>query len=247
MNDIDKKQTKSKIKSKYGADKIIFADDVPDYAFYFNKEKIDSDIFTNQFSSVHTEFNKDLVIVKKKNKYGIIHVSGQELLPVQYEKLTWISKDRIITCMKGKYGLSDTKGECLMPCIYDRIRPLPFVKQYGYNDDEVYRQYGEEVKLLVAEKSTEGSSIETGFNMNGQMIISPCLSINPGGYFTIIESFNEFPYICAEVYMNIILELYPRRYFFLDLKSIGFDYSRYFEECDDCIEYVCGKIIDDRE
>lgn len=229
-----------------GYDQILFANEVPDNTFYFEKENMD-DICSNQLPMVHIESNKGLIIVKSNNKYGILSTYGHEVLPIKYQKIIWISKDRIIICMEGKYGLSDTKGTCLIPCIYDELRPMPFVKQYSYDYDEEFRQYAEEVRLLVAQSRETDGYVENGFNMNGEMVIRNCLSINLGEYFSLIDTFGEFPYVCAELYKNLILQLFPRRYYFLELKTIGFDYRQHIQEYENCIDYVCGKIVDNEE
>jgi len=244
FNDIDKGLIKTKIKDRCGSDaEIFFADEVPTNTFYSDKEKLNDDIYSNQFSLDHVESNEELIVVKSHNKYGIFDSQVREVLPIQYQKIIWISKDRVILCKEGKYGLSDTKGTCLIPCEYDKIRPIPFVKEYSYGYNGIYRQVAEEVNFLAAKSKGKDGYVETGFNMNGQMAIRPCYSIYPGEYYSLIDTWGEFPYICTEVYRNLILELFPRRYYLQDLKNLGFDYTQYIEEHEDCSSYICGKIV----
>jgi WG containing repeat len=240
-----------------GYDEILFASEIPARSIYYYDEYINKqDVYSNQYSIDHIAFNKDIVIVNNNEKHGVYNIDGSEVIPVEYEKIIWISRDRIIVCKGEKYGLVDTKGKYLISCKYDELRPIPFIKTYGYSEDNKYIEYPQDIKLIVAkikEKTECGYNrfgrygyIYSGFNMNGELIISTCLGINLGESFSVIDTFGEFPYTCAEIFTNLILEIDLNSYFLLNLKKIGFDYSQYIDEnqeSEGCIDHVCGKII----
>lgn len=75
----------------------------------------------SQFSDA-TDIEKDLIIVKKNNSWGVINRQGKVVVDFKYEKIGF-SHPHIIVCQNGKEGLVSINGEVLLPCKYKRIFP----------------------------------------------------------------------------------------------------------------------------
>jgi len=66
--------------------------------------------------------NLQFVCVKKKDKFGILSPSGEEILPCEYDEIfNYIGENCFIVRKDNLYGLVDTTYNVLIPCIYDEI------------------------------------------------------------------------------------------------------------------------------
>lgn len=58
-------------------------------------------------------------IVSNLDKYGIIDTTGNVILPLRYDNITYITDEIAAARKKGLYCLVDTKGHVLAECIRD--------------------------------------------------------------------------------------------------------------------------------
>lgn len=58
-------------------------------------------------------------IVSNLDKYGIIDTTGNVILPIRYDNITYITDEIAAAREKGLYCLVDTKGHVLAECIRD--------------------------------------------------------------------------------------------------------------------------------
>ncbi len=65
-----------------------------------------------------------LLTVNSGNKYGVIHKSGKEVLPVAYENIELISDQYIAYQEGGLWGLASALGRKLIPPLYKSIKGL---------------------------------------------------------------------------------------------------------------------------
>lgn len=68
------------------------------------------------------DIDKDLIIVKKNNSWGVVSRQGKVVVDFKYEKIRF-SHPHIIVCQNGKEGLVSINGDVLLPCKYERIFP----------------------------------------------------------------------------------------------------------------------------
>lgn len=130
-------------------------------------------------------------IIKHNNKYGVIDLKGNELLPFIYDKITFENKD-FIKVKKGSYfGVIDSKNKTIIPFNYKAIRinkkyvelcsekynsdtnkcRLYFFKTkkispYTFNDTD-----GESDKYLIVDKSSYRGDVGLVSKITGKIII----------------------------------------------------------------------------
>jgi len=68
-----------------------------------------------------SEFTKDIAIVEKKNKLGIIDISGKELLPCIFDSIGEFKDGISYTNIENKYGIINDLGEEKLKCEYSHI------------------------------------------------------------------------------------------------------------------------------
>lgn len=69
--------------------------------------------------SLGDPYNKDIYIVTKDRKKGIIDRNGKELLKPNYDEIRWFKDDRIIIRKNNKNGFADNNGNIIMQPKYD--------------------------------------------------------------------------------------------------------------------------------
>ena len=89
-------------------------------------------------------YEDNVLKVQKDNKYGLIDLSGQEILPCEYDDITVVAgvKNSIKVQKDGKYGLVTTEGTTILEPKYNDI--LNFGEDYknGYIVINAEKKYG---------------------------------------------------------------------------------------------------------
>lgn len=93
------------------------------------------------FEYASLSVDDDLVLVTKSSKYGVLNITGKELIPIEYSYLVTYPKDRVAKAEKdGKYGFIDLKGNWL----FEKIKSV--YTFYGCNNGmircKVNNKYG---------------------------------------------------------------------------------------------------------
>ena len=103
---------------------------------------------------------KDTLWVKKGNKWGLVNINGQIILPFEYEEVdafAWLDPTTPYAKVKknGKWGMVDTSGKFLLPCDYRSIGE------------------GEDGYINIQDAITGNYGI---YNLNTFQITTPCIS-----------------------------------------------------------------------
>ena len=153
------------------------------------------EIFTNyddvepiQLSNLTEEkYERNVLIYKSDDKYGLINMSGKIILDAKYDEIYSLGfkEGEIVVKENNKYGVVDSKGNTVIKNIYDSIESDEYYSQEdGYNKsgyivctitDEGYR-YGyydyEGVKVLEDEYNQITRLTDVGNNENIYLIAS---------------------------------------------------------------------------
>lgn len=91
---------------------------------YTNYEKIEAIQNMDENSNVWYETN--MIKVQKDNKYGLINLSGKELLPCEYEDISALQgvKNAIKITKNGKIGIANDEGKVILQPEYADITNL---------------------------------------------------------------------------------------------------------------------------
>lgn len=88
--------------------------------------------------------NTELVLayMHQKGKYGVFTVEGEEVLPVEYNKIKYIEEFNILAARQnGLWGFFDEEGDKILPLAFDSyaiISGTPFILLEMENNKEVY-------------------------------------------------------------------------------------------------------------
>ena len=79
-------------------------------------------------------YEDNILRVEKTGKYGVIDLSGKEILPCEYEEITAIPniEDAIKIKKDGKYGVIDSTGNEILKIDYQNIEALGKDNKSGY-------------------------------------------------------------------------------------------------------------------
>ncbi len=79
-------------------------------------------------------YEKDVLLVSKDRKYGLVDFKGKELLKCEYDEITALKgvKSSILTKKDQKYGLVDNIGSTLIENEYSQIAPISDKYEDGY-------------------------------------------------------------------------------------------------------------------
>lgn len=83
--------------------------------------------FRNGKYDQQQEFVRGFAIVSKNGKFGMINESGQEIVPPQYESISYFIGAYAKIKENGKFGFIDKSGKVVITPRYDQI--------YGYNGE----------------------------------------------------------------------------------------------------------------
>lgn len=89
-------------------------------------------------------YNGNVLRVQKNGKYGLINLSGKEVLPCEYDNITSLEDvDGAIKITKdGKVGIADDKGQILIPTEYSDVKRLGKEKSQGFIVQNEEGKYG---------------------------------------------------------------------------------------------------------
>lgn len=79
-------------------------------------------------------YETDILKVKKDGKYGIINLSGKEILPCEYDNITALDgiKNTLKIIKDGKYGIADNTGKILLETKYTDVTNLGEDNKSGF-------------------------------------------------------------------------------------------------------------------
>ena len=89
-------------------------------------------------------YENNVLRVEKEGKYGLIDLTGKEVLPCEYEEITVIPniKDAIKVKKDGKYGVVDSTGNEILKTDYQNIEALGKDNKSGYIVQSAEGKYG---------------------------------------------------------------------------------------------------------
>ncbi len=95
-------------------------------------EKIEA--ISNKDDNNNLWYEENILKVENNGKYGIIDLSGKEILPIEYEEITPIlGVEGVLTIKKdGKYGLINNEGKEVIETTYAEITNLGKEYKEGY-------------------------------------------------------------------------------------------------------------------
>ena len=89
-------------------------------------------------------YEDDVLKVEKNGKYGIIDLSGKELLSCEYDQISALSgiKNALKILKDGKYGIVDDEGKVILKTEYADITNLGKDNKSGYIVKNTEGKYG---------------------------------------------------------------------------------------------------------
>ena len=68
-------------------------------------------------------YEKNILKVEKSGKYGLIDLTGKEVLPLEYDEISGLSykEGELLVKQNDKYGVINIKGHKLIDIEYDKI------------------------------------------------------------------------------------------------------------------------------
>ena len=89
-------------------------------------------------------YEENVLRVKKNGKYGLIDLSGKELLPVEYDEITVLdgAGNSILIKKADKIGLVNDAGSIIIECNYKEIKKLGNTYKDGYITIDEQGKYG---------------------------------------------------------------------------------------------------------
>ena len=87
------------------------------------------------YHNIHILDNKH-IIVNKDYKYGLVDISGDIIIPVEYEDIKQFHEDLFWTKLNGKWGLMDISGTLIIPHKYTNVHgfKVEFNGMWGFID-----------------------------------------------------------------------------------------------------------------
>src|SRR5699024_10973575 len=112
-------------------------------------EPIDS-IWPTRPGWVHIERNEKVrhFIVRKKEKYGLINVQGEWLLPPEFDEIRLKHDRRLAITKNGKTGFADTWGKIILPPKFDEAKVMGN-HYFDVRQDDKWGIYSREKQKLI--------------------------------------------------------------------------------------------------
>ncbi len=97
-------------------------------------------------------YEKDVLLVKKDGKFGLVDFKGKELLKPEYDEISALKgvKSSILTKKDQKYGLVDNIGVAIIPNEYEKITSI----SEKYEDGYIVTNSDKKVGVINHDKST---------------------------------------------------------------------------------------------
>lgn len=92
--------------------------------------------YSNKQSIV--ELNNKLLKVNSKDKYGIIKITGEVLLPLEFDELEIENDGKIIAKIKDKYGVMTLENKKYLEFIYDSLEEINSKYYKAKKDNSVF-------------------------------------------------------------------------------------------------------------
>ena len=108
------------------------------------KDVIEDDIENNSIDTekeIFTVNNKQYILIKKDEKYGINTLKGKEIVPVRYDEIIptkpckHYKQPVFLTIREGIYSQYSSKGQLLAEQVYDKINIYKFGQLYTYTNE----------------------------------------------------------------------------------------------------------------
>ena len=124
------------------------------------KEYDQIETIQNYDSSNNMWYEKNVLKVKKDNKYGLIDFSGKNILKCEYDSIESLkgTSNSILTKKDEKIGLVDSTGKIIIPNEYKEILAISDKYENGYiviNDNGQYGIIGYNTKTIIEPKYQE--------------------------------------------------------------------------------------------
>lgn len=89
-------------------------------------------------------YEKNLLKVKKDEKYGLIDLLGNEVLPIEYDNISTLKgvENSILVQKDGKYGLVNSEGSIIIEANYKEIKSIEEDYKKGYITIDENNKYG---------------------------------------------------------------------------------------------------------
>ncbi len=189
-------------------------------------DKIDPIINYDQDNNVCYE--KDVFLVQKDGKYGLINYSGKEILACEYSSIKPIYgiENSLVYEKDGKFGLCDNLGNIIIEPNYKDIQRIGYDYKNGYivvNDQEKSGVIGFDKEKILEEKYDEIKPI-SGENIYAVKENDKYIVINKDGEKIIENSFEDI----TEIDRNCIIAVQDGKYGAVDLNGqtkIDFEYD----------------------
>ena len=114
----------------------------------------------NYDASNNMWYEKNVLRVKKGDKYGLVDFTGKTLLAYEYDSIEALkgTSNSLLTQKDGKYGLVDNTGKVIIPNEYKQILAISDKYENGYivvNDENKYGIIGYNTKTVVEPRYDE--------------------------------------------------------------------------------------------
>lgn len=124
----------------------------------------DKNPITDLLYDCKPNFQNEISIISKDNKWGIINKRGETIIPFEYEEIALSQSNNYIVYQNKKYGIIDITGNLLTPIIYTRIYEKGvglYCVREGYND--YWGVIDDLNNHLVAAKYDAIGNVENGY------------------------------------------------------------------------------------
>ena len=140
------------------------------------------DVLQNVKSDGSNYIADNVLRVQKDGKYGLINLSGKELIAPQFEELVSLKyvQNSYLTKKDGKYGLVDNAGNIIIDNSYDSIHALTNKYEDGYVVEK-----GGKFGLI---KYNKEQVLETKYNKIISVTNGSSYIVNEDGSYKIVEN-----------------------------------------------------------
>ena len=90
--------------------------------------------FQNKDENNNLWYESNVLKVKQNGKYGVIDLTGKEILPCEYDEIGVVEgiKEALKISKEGKYGVSDMEGKIILKPEYAEVQKLGKDKKSGF-------------------------------------------------------------------------------------------------------------------
>ena len=171
-----------------------------------NYDKIEA--IQNSDENNNLWYADNILKVKKENQYGLINLSGKELLKPEYTSINALKgiKNAIVIEKDGKYGIADNDGKIILDPIYMEVTNLGKDNKSGYIIKNENGKYGivDYSKSQVLEAKYDG--IEKIYNNDLYVVVEDGKQkiVNKAGEDILTQGFDEIAQILKNQDLGVI-------------------------------------------